>query len=158
MNLEPYPATPPGEPKLFIPKLEPFYAWVRDLSWPLIRIAAGGTLLGYGLTKIMSQDVAGFAGRSMAGRGLEPALILAYVVYFLETVGALMIVFGLLTRFVAVALSIEFFIITFVAQFSIGYGTARGWSLLLLWGLLFFAIALRGGGPYSLDRLLRREL
>ena len=157
-NLEPYPATPPGEPKLFIPKLEPFYAWVRDLSWPLIRIAAGGTLLGYGLTKIMSQDIAVFASRSMAGRGLEPALILAYVVYFLETVGALMIIFGLLTRFVAVALSIEFFIITFVAQFSIGYGTARGWSLLLLWGLLFFAIALRGGGPYSLDRLLRREL
>jgi uncharacterized membrane protein YphA (DoxX/SURF4 family) len=28
----------------------------------------------------------------------------------------------------------------------------------LMWGLLFFAIALRGGGPYSLDRLLGREL
>jgi hypothetical protein len=25
------------------------------------------------------------------------------------------------------------------------------------WGLCFFAIALRGGGPYSLDRLLGRE-
>src|SRR5262245_54614176 len=30
-NTKPYPETPPGEPKLFIPKLEPLYAWVRDL-------------------------------------------------------------------------------------------------------------------------------
>jgi len=27
-----------------------------------------------------------------------------------------------------------------------------------MWGLLFFAIALRGGGPYSLDRKIGREL
>jgi len=28
----------------------------------------------------------------------------------------------------------------------------------LLWGLVCFAIALRGGGPYSLDRKLGKEL
>jgi hypothetical protein len=28
----------------------------------------------------------------------------------------------------------------------------------LLWGLMCFAIALRGGGPYSLDRKIGREL
>jgi hypothetical protein len=28
----------------------------------------------------------------------------------------------------------------------------------LLWGLVTLAIALRGGGPYSLDRKLGREL
>jgi len=27
-----------------------------------------------------------------------------------------------------------------------------------MWGMIFFAIALRGGGPYSFDRLLPREL
>jgi hypothetical protein len=27
-----------------------------------------------------------------------------------------------------------------------------------MWGLVLFAVALRGGGPYSLDRLMRREL
>jgi hypothetical protein len=27
-----------------------------------------------------------------------------------------------------------------------------------LWGLMFAAIALRGGGPYSLDRRIGREL
>ncbi len=154
----PYPETPPGEPKLFFPRLEPFYAWVRDLSWPLIRVAVGGTYLSYGLTKILTQDVVTFATRSMAGRGLEPALPLAYVIYFLETVGAVMIMVGLFTRFFASAIAIQMFVITFFAQFQLGYGTARGWNLLLMWGLIFLAIALRGGGPYSLDRALRREL
>jgi uncharacterized membrane protein YphA (DoxX/SURF4 family) len=28
----------------------------------------------------------------------------------------------------------------------------------LIWGIVFFAIALRGGGPYSLDRKIGKEL
>jgi putative oxidoreductase len=34
----------------------------------------------------------------------------------------------------------------------------RSCEYTLLWGLLCFAIALRGGGPDSLDRKLGREL
>jgi putative oxidoreductase len=161
ISTQPYPATPQGEPGLIISKLEPFYAWVRDLSWPLIRIAAGGTLLAHGLAKVLVQDVATFAARSMAGRGLEPALPLAYIIYFLETGGAVMIMLGLFTRLVAPMIAIQFFIITFMAHFANGYGwtSARGgWEYPLMWGVIFLAIALRGGGPYSLDRLLRREI
>ncbi len=33
-----------------------------------------------------------------------------------------------------------------------------GWAYPFLVGVLCFAIALRGGGPYSLDRKLGREL
>jgi putative oxidoreductase len=28
----------------------------------------------------------------------------------------------------------------------------------LMWGIIMFAIALRGGGPYSLDRVIGKEL
>ena len=157
-STQPYPVTPPGEPKLFVPKLEPFYAWVRDLSWPLIRIATGGTLLAIGIDKVLNRDIGVFASGSMARRGLEPSVPLAYFIYFLETGGALMIILGLFTRFFGAALAIEFFIITFVAQFSTGFLPARGWGIFVMWGLLFLAIALRGGGPYSLDRALGREL
>jgi len=158
---QPYPATPPDEPTLFISKLEPLYAWVRDLSWPLIRIAVGGTLLAHGLAKVFGPDIATFAARSMAGRGLEPALPFAYIIYFLETAGAVMIMLGLFTRFVAPMIAVQFFIITFVASLANGYGWTNqggGWEYPLMWGLIFVAIALRGGGPYSLDRLLRHEL
>ena len=34
----------------------------------------------------------------------------------------------------------------------------RGYEFTLLWGMVAFAIALRGGGPYSLDRKLGTEL
>src|SRR3546814_11525820 len=34
----------------------------------------------------------------------------------------------------------------------------RGYEFSLMWGLVCIAISLRGGGPFSLDRLMRREL
>ena len=157
----PCPLTPPGEPKLFIPKLEPFYAWTRDMAWPLVRVAVGGTLLVHGMGKVLNQDVMAFAARSMAGRGLEPAVPFAYMIYFNETAGAVFIMLGLFTRFAAASIAIQFFLITFLAHFGNGYGWSNprgGWEFPLMWGAIFFAIALRGGGPYSLDRLLRREL
>jgi putative oxidoreductase len=157
-STQPYPVTPVGEPKLFIPKLEPFYAWTRDLSWLIVRVATGGTLLAIGIDKVLNRDINVFATGSMARRGLEPAMPLAYFLYFLESVGGLMIVLGLFTRFFSAAIAIEFFVITFVAQFATTFLPARGWGIFLMWGLLFFAIALRGGGPYSLDRALGREL
>ena len=157
-STQPYPQTPPGEPRLLVPKLEPFYAWVRDLSWPLVRVATGGTLLAVGIDKVLNRDIVAFAAGSMARRGLEPSMPLAYIVYGLESAGALMIVLGLFTRFFGAALAIEFFIITFLAQFQTGFLPYRGWSVFLMTGLLFLAIALRGGGPYSLDRAIGREL
>ena len=82
----------------------------------------------------------------------------AYAVFFLETVGAVMIILGLFTRFFAAALAVEFAIITFVAHWP-GFAAGRGgWEYPLFWGLILFAVALRGGGPYSLDRKLGWEL
>jgi hypothetical protein len=31
-------------------------------------------------------------------------------------------------------------------------------ELFLMWGIMMFAIALRGGGPYSVDRAIGKEL
>jgi putative oxidoreductase len=159
---QPYPQTPVGEPKLIVGRLEPFYAWVRDLSWPIVRIAVGGTLLVHGINKVMGPTTAAaFGAKSLGGRGLEPGVPLGYLIYFIETGGAVMIILGLFTRLVAPIIAIEMFIIAFVAHFANGYGwtAARGgWEFPLMWGVIFFAIALRGGGPYSLDRALGREL
>ena len=122
-------ALPGGEPAPVIPALEPFYDYSRDLAWLVVRLTAGGMLLVHGITKLTSLTVAGFATNSLAKRGIEPALPLAYVVFFLETVGGICIALGLFTRFFAAAIGIEFLIITF-----------------------------SGGGPYSLDRMIGREL
>ena len=60
----------------------------------------------------------------------------------------------------AASLAIEFAVITYTV-FPNGYvviNPGGGWGYTLLVGALCFAIALSGGGPYSLDRALGREL
>ena len=154
-------SVPPGEPRLLIPALAPFYAWVRDLSWLLIRLTAGGILLVHGWGKLMGPGAAAFAGGALARRGIEPSLPLAYVVFFNETVGAVCLMLGLLTRVVAAMIAVEMAVITFVVHWPNGFiwSTAGGgWEFPFFWGLIVFAIALRGGGPYSLDRALGREI
>ena len=71
----------------------------------------------------------------------------------------MLIILGLFTRLIAAAAAIEFAVITFLAHWPAGFAWSRGgWEYPLFWGLILFAIALRGGGPYSLDRKLGWEL
>jgi putative oxidoreductase len=150
-----------AEPKPVFPALASFYPWSRDVSYLVIRVTAGGMLLAHGIVKLTTTTVAAFAAGTLARRGLEPALLLAYLVWFTETIGAVGIILGLFTRFFAIAAVIEFIIITFVYHWEQGFWWSRpggGWEYPLLWGLMFLAIALRGGGPYSLDRRIGWEL
>ena len=159
---------PLGEPKPIIPPLASFYLHARELSWLIVRLTAGGMLLVHGIVKTMAaadKGVAawatGFAAGGLTRRGIEPALPLAYAVLAIETIGALLIMLGLFTRLVAAAAAIEFAVITFIAHWGNGFGfssSGGGWEFPLFWGLILFAIALRGGGPYSLDRKLGWEL
>jgi len=65
----------------------------------------------------------------------------------------------LFTRFFAAAVSIEMAYLTFVQYWAKGYGwRTDGYEYVMMWGMLAFAIALRGGGNYSLDRAIGREL
>jgi len=141
--------------------LAPLYAHSSDLSYLIVRVTAGGMLLVHGLAKLTTGTIAGFAANSLARRGIEPALPLAYVVWFLETVGAICIILGLFTRVFAAAIGVQFLIITFHAHWGAGFGWSRpggGWEYPLFWGLIWVAIGLRGGGPYSLDRKIGKEL
>jgi putative oxidoreductase len=155
-----------GEPKPIIPPLALFYWHARDLSWLIVRLTAGGMLLVHGIMKVMPMAEKGFAATiqafaagSMARRGIEPAIYAAYAVFFIETIGAVLIILGMFTRFMAAAAAIEFAVITFIAHWPAGFAAGRGgWEYPLFWGLILFAIALRGGGPYSLDRKLGWEL
>jgi putative oxidoreductase len=154
-------ADPSKEPRPIISALAPFYAWTNEIFYPIIRVTAGGVLLAHGIIKLATTTVTAFAAGSLARRGIEPALPLAYVVLFNETIGAICLILGLFTRFVAASIAIELAVITFVASWPNGFAFSNrggGWEFPFLWGVVVFAIALRGGGPYSLDRVLGREL
>ena len=62
-----------------IPQLGPYYDQGRDLAWLLVRLTAGGFLLIHGLQKLFNQTLTVWAANSLARRGIEPAVPLAYL-------------------------------------------------------------------------------
>ena len=147
------------EPKLIFPGLAGFYAAVSDLWYPMIRIAIGGILFMHGYAKVANLGLARVATNFGTNYGLPMPNFLAYSAVFLETVGAICIVIGLFTRFFAAAIAIELLIAMLAAHWAKGFSVgAGGYEYVLFLGIVMFAIALRGGGPYSVDRLIGKEL
>ena len=143
-------------PRLLIPQLQPFYNWVEPLTWPLIRLTAGLMLLPHGIPKLM-MGVDATAAMALVKRGISPAEPLAIILIALETLGGLCVALGLFTRFFAAAITIEMVVIVYHHLPKFGW-TAPGYEYPLFWGLIMFAIALRGGGAYSLDRRIGVQL
>jgi putative oxidoreductase len=143
-------------PRLLFPGLRRFYDWAEPLSWALIRITAGLMLIPHGWPKLM-MGVTATANMALVKRGIAPAEPLAIILITLETLGGLCIALGLFTRFWAAAVTIEMCVIVYHHLPKFGWGE-RGYEYPLFWALVMFAIALRGGGPYSLDRKIGREL
>ena len=146
-----------GTRRLFFPGLAGFYASFEPIAYTALRVVIGIILFVHGWGKIMGGHggVSGMFGRM----GLPAPGPLAYAAMFLETIGALCIVIGLLTRFFAAALAIEMLIALLVVHLAKGFGVSGGgYEYVLLIGIVMFAIAIRGGGPYSVDAKLGKEL
>lgn len=145
------------EPRRLIPALTPLYNRVVPLSWALVRFAVGWNLVIHAWFKILRGGPGATLG-AFSSMGYEPAVFYAYSSFCIEGVAGIGIILGLFTRFFAAAAAIEMLVI-FCTYWSTGFPwLSRGYEYVLLWGLVCFAIALRGGGPYSLDRKLGREL
>jgi len=147
-----------SETTLIWPGLRGFYDTFFEVAYALMRVAIGYILFMHGWTKLHA-GVSAIATNVMAKSGLEPALGFAGAAMFLETVGAVCLVLGLFTRFFAAALAIEMGIALLFVHASKGFPVGQGgFEYVLLLGIVLFTIAIRGGGCYSLDRLIGREL
>ena len=147
-----------SDTKLLYPGLTGFYGSWRDVADTLVRVVIGYNIFMHGWAKVTGAGAAG-VGAYMAKNGLHPGLAFAYAAMFLETIGAICIIIGLFTRFFAAALAIELLIAMFAIHWAHGFGyRAGGYEYVLLLGIVMFAIAIRGGGPYSVDRMIGKEL
>jgi putative oxidoreductase len=144
------------QPRLLLPFLRPFYDWAAPLSWLLIRCVIGLDLAIHGWEKVVRlPSIVDALMQNTFPVGMLRIIILV----LLEFVGGICIAVGLFTRFFAAAAAIELAIITFGVFWPAGFSwAAHGYEYILWWGLITFAIALRGGGQYSLDRRLGIEL
>jgi len=147
-----------GGAKLLYPGLSDFYTAWGDLSYTLVRIVVGIIMIMHVLGKF-KVGAGAVAANVMAKNGLEPSLAFAYAAMFLESVGGVCLIIGLFTRFFAAALAIQMLIALFAVHWAKGFSVGQGgYEFVLLLGVVLFAIAIRGGGPYSADNAIGKEL
>lgn len=147
-----------GQTRLLFPGLAEFYEATAPIADTLVRIVLGIMFLMHvsGKYKV---GAAAIAANVMAKNGLEPAMAFAYAAIILETVGGVCLLIGLFTRFFAAALAIEMAIALLAVHLPRGYSAgAGGYEYVLLIGVALLTIAMRGGGPYSVDRIIGKEL
>lgn len=148
-------------PALALPSLAPVYSALSPLAEPMVRVAAGLLLVPHGAQKLFGA----FGGYGIEATGQFFATKLGLPASFallaglIETVGGLLLAVGLLTRPVAALV----FGLMAVAVFHVHLGkgffwTQGGYEYPLLWGVVALAFAVKGGGRYSLDGLLGREI
>ena len=151
-----------GGGRLYFPGLANFYATVEPIAYAATRFVIGLIMFMHGWAKVTGPGAAGVA-RYFGSLGLPAPQLLAYSAMFLETVGGACIAVGLLTRFFAAALAVEMLIALFAAHWANGFYVLvsqqkNGYEFVLLLGIVLFAIAIRGGGLYSVDAKLPKEL
>lgn len=146
------------DPKPIIPALGRYYEFTSDLAYLVVRVTAGVFVILHGWTKVTVTPHAGLTAY-FAKLGLEPAGFWAYYIPFNETVVAGLVVIGLWTRPAALLLVIEFVVLIVLVHAPRGWGMAlNGVEYPLFWELMLIAILLRGGGPWSVDRKIGREI
>ena len=144
--------------RLLIPALAPLYRKLAPLSYAFMRFATGAVLVPHGVQKLLAGDPTRQAG-NIGRHALPLPDLLSVLVVFTESVAALCLALGLFTRVAAAMIWVEMAVIITVFLCDNGYfWTQRGYEYALLWLLLCTAILFRGGGRYSLDRLIGKEL
>ncbi len=140
------------------PGLAGFYDNMMPIAETFVRIVVGVMFLMHVSGKLTAGPGA-VAANVLAKDGIEPAMLWAYVIIVLELVGGVCLIIGLFTRFFAAALAIEMLVALLFHHLSKGYAAAGGgYEYVLLIGAACFLIAIRGGGPYSVDRMIGKEL
>lgn len=147
---------------LVIPALKPLYVSLSGLSEALLRVAAGAFLIPHGAQKLFGafggygleataqffQTQLGFANGYLAALGAGSV----------EVFGGLLLALGLFTRVSAGAVAVFMAVATSVHLGGSFFWTEGGWEYPALWTIIALMFMMRGGGQYSLDRLIGREI
>jgi putative oxidoreductase len=148
--------------KLYFPALGRYYDAAQEYAEPLLRITLGCILIPHGMQKLFGA----FGGAGLAANaqlfdrlGYHPGMFWGTLVGCTEFIGGILLVLGLFTRGAALAVTIFMLnAVYFTSKTGGFFWTNRGseFSLLILAVAVFFLI--RGGGAWSVDQKLGREL
>ena len=145
-----------------VPALKPVYVNLADAGEALLRVAAGAFLIPHGAQKLFGAF--GGYGLEATGQffqtqlGFANGYLAALGAGSVEVFGGLFLALGLLTRPAAVAVAVLLLVAATIHLPAGFFWTEGGWEYPVLWAVVAAMFALRGGGRYSVDRLIGREI
>ncbi len=149
---------PSDRARLVFPWAGAIYEPLKPFVYPLIRVSLGLILMPHGFDKLFRGTAAGTAHNPLVMSLFPNALFGAYFVGGIEFFGGLFLALGLLTRLAAAAVAIEMLVISFFILWPVWYWTNKGMEFAIFMAVVAIAIFIRGGGKYSLDARLPKEL
>lgn len=153
-----------NETTLIFPSLARLYVTTGPLTYTLLRAAFGMTIATHGIPKLLG-TAHGSMADPMAGStrmigevlGLPFAPQLALFVALLETFGGLAVALGFATRIFAPMLAMQMGVICIALGPTYSW-IDRGFEYPLIRGFVALLISIHGGGPWSADRLIGRDI
>jgi len=143
--------------------LESIFQTLTPFADALLRVAVGLALVPHGLrntlgffpnTGIRAQNLPALA-RQLEESGYRPGQFLAAAISITQLVGGPLLALGLFTRPIA-AVVLVFLLVADVERWRVGryFWNQLGLEYTLMWTIAAFCVLIRGGGFYSLDRLI----
>src|SRR5271157_5601442 len=147
--------------KPIVPAFASITEALSPLADPMLRVTAGLLLVPHGAQKLFGM----FGGYGVDATGqffatkLGLPASLALVAGLIEFFGGFMLAVGFLTRPVAALVFGMMAVAVVQVHLPAGYfWTNGGFEYPLLWGIVALSFAIRGGGRYSVDALIGREI
>ncbi len=140
-----------------------FYQTLLPLADALLRVAVGLALVPHGLrntfgffpnTGVRALNLSALA-KQLDETGYRPGKLWAPAISLTQLIGGPLLALGLFTRPVA-AVVLVFLLVTNIERWRVGryFWNQLGMEYTLMWTIAAFYIFIRGGGSYSLDRIL----
>ncbi len=145
----------------YVPELGKIYARLNCWAPLILRITTGGILIPHGCQKLFGW----FGGMGLTANadlfdrfGYSPGMFWGTLVGFTEIAAGTLLAIGLFTRPAALAIGIFMVNAVYFTSNVGGFFWTKGgseYSLLILAVAIYFLI--RGGGPFSADRIVGRQ-
>jgi putative oxidoreductase len=148
-------------PRPLVPAFAGIYSAFEPLVLPRLRFGLGVILMPHGCQKLFGwfggagfEKFTGFFDKM----GWHPAAFWVAVVALTELVGGFMLAVGFLTRFAAAAVVIFMLNAIWATSAKGFFWTQQGSEYSILIGLVALVFLVKGGGRFSVDHALGREL
>ena len=142
--------------RLVIPALGPVYRALTPVTETLVRMCAGLSLAAHGYPKLFGATAVNAAFFEQAGS--HPALFWTILTGLTEFGGGLCLAFGFLTRLAAVPVLVFLLVAVKFHAANGFYWNQLGFEYPLFWALVVVHFLVRGGGRWSADRFIGREV